>query len=179
MYRLFVTASAAAVLSTGAIFGFFYAWVCSTMWGLDDAAPHVAIEAMRAMNASVRNIVFAPAFFATPFVLVATAALARRLRLHRAALFFLAAGLVYLVGGMVLTLAINVPLNDALAAATVPGDTAGAQRVWDDYSGRWQAWNLARTVASGLALLLATVGVAVAAAGRAASMPGAASHRGV
>ena len=40
--------------------GFFYAWVCSTMWGLDAADPRVAIEAMQAMNASVRNAVFAP-----------------------------------------------------------------------------------------------------------------------
>lgn len=26
-----------SLLATGAIFGFFYAWVCSMMWGLDAA----------------------------------------------------------------------------------------------------------------------------------------------
>ena len=46
---------------SAAIFGFFYAWVCSTMWGLDQTDPVVAITAMQAMNASVRNAVFAPA----------------------------------------------------------------------------------------------------------------------
>lgn len=35
-----------SLLLTGAIFGFFYAWVCSTMWGLDQIDPNVAIEAM-------------------------------------------------------------------------------------------------------------------------------------
>lgn len=65
-----------SLLSSGAIFGFFYAWVCSTMWGLDAANPALAIGAMQAMNASVRNAVFAPAFFGTPFVLIATAMLA-------------------------------------------------------------------------------------------------------
>ena len=67
-----------ALLLCGAIFGFYYAWVCSTMWGLDMAAPQVAVAAMQAMNASVRNAVFAPSFFGTPVVLLLTAALAWR-----------------------------------------------------------------------------------------------------
>ena len=54
-----------SLLLSAALFGFFYAWVCSTMWGLDMADPRVAIAAMQAMNASVRNAVFAPAFFGT------------------------------------------------------------------------------------------------------------------
>lgn len=54
-----------SLMLSGAIFGFFYAWVCSTMWGLDRAAPQVAIQAMQTMNASVRNAVIAPAFFGT------------------------------------------------------------------------------------------------------------------
>jgi uncharacterized membrane protein len=66
-------AAALGLILNGAIFGFFYAWVCSTMWGLDMADPSVAIAAMQVMNASVRNAVFAPAFFGTPVVLLATA----------------------------------------------------------------------------------------------------------
>lgn len=45
-----------SMLLSAAIFGFFYAWVCSTMWGLDslaDADANTAIAAMQAMNASV------------------------------------------------------------------------------------------------------------------------------
>ena len=73
MPNLLVMLSTASILLCGAIFGFFYAWVCSTMWGLDQADPRVAIAAMQAMNASVRNIVFFPAFFLTPVVLALTA----------------------------------------------------------------------------------------------------------
>ena len=69
-----------SLLLSGAIFGFFYAWVCSTMWGLDRLEPDTAIAAMQAMNASVRNGVFAPAFFGTPFVLLATALVGWRAR---------------------------------------------------------------------------------------------------
>ena len=88
---------------SAAIFGFFYAWVCSTMWGLDAADPRVAIGAMQAMNASVRNAVFAPIFFGTPFALAAAAALLLTGRQRRSAAAFAAAAIVYFCLGLVLT----------------------------------------------------------------------------
>lgn len=148
-----------SILLTGAIFGFFYAWVCSTLWGLDAADPKVAIAAMQAMNESVRNPVFAPAFFATPFVLLIAGGLALSQRLRSAGLSFCAAGLVYLLGGLVLTVSVNVPMNDALADVVIPGDPVEAARIWLDYSGEWQVWNQVRTVASGIALTLAAAGL--------------------
>ena len=143
-----------SLLLSGAIFGFFYAWICSTMWGLDAADPSVAISAMQAMNASVRNIVFAPAFFGTPFVLFATAMLAWLSRLKPAAFLFATAGLVYLFGAMILTMAVNVPMNEALAAIAVPGETSEAKRIWQEYSEPWQFWNTVRTLVSGVTLAL-------------------------
>ena len=103
-----------SLILAGAIFGFFYAWVCSTMWGLDAADPRVAINAMQAMNASVRNAVFAPAFFGTPVVLFLTAIVAAFEGNRAAAFAFAAAGLVYLLGGLALTVAVNVPMNEAI-----------------------------------------------------------------
>jgi uncharacterized membrane protein len=143
-----------SILFSGAIFGFFYAWICSTMWGLDAADPKVAIAAMQAMNASVRNAVFAPAFFGTPFVLMATAGLAYCAGLQKAALLFLLAALLYLFGGMGLTMAVNVPMNQALARLPIPPDAGEAQRLWQAYSGPWQVWNIVRTLVSGATLVL-------------------------
>lgn len=160
MPRTVLGLSVASVVLCGAIFGFFYAWVCSTMWGLDRADPRVAIAAMQAMNASVRNAVFFPAFFLTPVVLGLTAA-AARFSGHRApALWFAAAAAVYLVFGLLLTMAVNVPMNEALATVAVPDDIEAAGAIWRDYSERWQFWNQARTVASGMALALTALGVA-------------------
>jgi len=156
-----------SLLATGAIFGFFYAWVCSTMWGLDAADPSVAIAAMQAMNASVRNIVFAPAFFGTPGVLLVTAMLARQSRRRVSARAFLAATLVYLFGGLVLTIIVNVPMNEGLATVRLPLDPDEAEAAWSAYSERWQAWNVVRTCASGLALLLTGYGLARLGANRA------------
>ncbi|MEZ5716837.1 MAG: anthrone oxygenase family protein [Paracoccaceae bacterium] len=154
MSRILILAAFLSLLLTGAIFGFFYAWICSTMWGLDAADPRVAIAAMQAMNASVRNIVFAPAFFGTPFVLLATAVLARSAGQRRAAALFALAGAVYLFGGMLLTMTVNVPMNEALAQVPAPATQDEAAAIWAAYSPRWQLFNILRTVVSGVSLML-------------------------
>lgn len=155
MQRMILIGSAfASLLLSGAIFGFFYAWVCSTMWGLDAADPRVAMAAMQAMNASVRNVVFAPAFFGTGPVLLLTAVLALRAGRAGAARLFGLAGVVYVLGGTVLTMVVNVPMNEALGALEVPGTIEAAARIWADYSPRWQLFNTIRTVASGVTLTL-------------------------
>ncbi|MFN3273265.1 MAG: DUF1772 domain-containing protein [Paracoccus sp. (in: a-proteobacteria)] len=148
-----------ALTLNAAIFGFFFAWVCSTMWGLDAADPRVAISAMQAMNASVRNAVFAPAFFGTPFALAAVAGLLLIRHHRRSAAAFAAAAIVYLGLGLVLTMLVNVPMNEALAAVAIPDDVESATAIWQAYSGPWQVWNGVRTVASGAAFLLALSGL--------------------
>lgn len=154
MPQLLLPMSMLSLLSIGAIFGFFYAWVCSTMWGLDATEPRVAITAMQAMNESVRNPIFFPAFFLTPLILAATSYVATTQQQGRsAALFGLAAG-VYVVGAFLVTATINVPMNEALAEVVVPNDTEAARAVWHDYSSSWQFWNTLRTVVSGVSLLL-------------------------
>jgi len=153
------TGSYLSILFTGAIFGFFFAWICSTMWGLDNADPRVAISAMQAMNASVRNAVFFPAFFLTPVVLGVTAWRARALGLRDSATLFGLAAVVYLLGGALLTMVLNVPMNEELGQLVVPTSIPDAARIWDDYSGRWQVYNVVRTVLSGVALMLATAAI--------------------
>ena len=149
----------ASVLLGGAIFGLFYGWVCTVMWGLDDADPRVAIEAMQAMNASVRNAVFFPAFFLTPIVMGLTA-IGARLGGHQRASMLLGAGaLVYLFGTMLLTVAANVPMNEELADTSIPASLDEARRIWDDYSGTWQLYNAIRTFFAGVSLLVASAGL--------------------
>lgn len=147
-----------SMLLSAAIFGFFYAWVCSTMWGLDAADPRVAIKAMQAMNASVRNGVFAPAFFGTPIVLAITSLVLWRQRMTASAALFAGSAMIYFCGGLILTMVVNVPMNEALAAVTVPDDIASARQIWLDYSAPWQFWNQTRTVLSGLSFVVATLG---------------------
>ncbi len=151
--------AALSLLLSAAIFGFFYAWVCSTMWGLDAIDPRVAIAAMNGMNGSVRNAVFAPAFFGTPLVLALTALLAWRAGFARAGAWFGAGAALYLLGAFAVTAAVNVPMNQALMADGVPNDPDRAAQVWTAYSTRWQGFNQLRTVVSGLVLGMCAMGI--------------------
>ena len=143
-----------ALIWSGAMFGFFFAWTCSTMWGLDAVDPNVAIAAMQAMNESVRNWLFAPAFFGTPVLLAVAAVVAARCRQRKAVLCLALASLLYVAGAMLPTFMVNVPLNDELAVLGVPLDPATAQDALRGFSGPWQDWNMVRTVAAGAVLAL-------------------------
>lgn len=159
MQRLLVPMTFFSLLLSGAIFGFFYAWVCSTMWGLDTLEPNAAIAAMNAMNISVRNGVFMPAFFGTPVFLLLTAVVAALAGQRQVALLIGSGGLLYIVGAFVPTAMINVPMNIELEAYASPLPFGEAQTVWDDYSPRWQFWNTARTIVAGITLLLVGLGL--------------------
>ena len=141
-----------SLLSSGAMFGFFFAWVCSTMWGLDTANPNVSIAAMQAMNASVRNWVFAPAFFGTPILLIATALVILKCGKQQVAICFVMAGILYVLGVMLPTFMANVPLNEGLALIEIPLEPATAQDAWQNYSSPWQDWNMIRTLVAGFVL---------------------------
>jgi uncharacterized membrane protein len=153
------------LMFSGAMFGFFFAWTSSTLWGLDNAPPDVAITAMQAMNSAVRNPVFGLAFFGTPSLMVLTIAVLFLQGARPAALFMLLASLIYLGGVLIVTVGVNVPMNEALAAL-VPGAGGSAAHQWEDYSEPWQHANLVRTCASGGALFLAAMALHVSHRGR-------------
>lgn len=142
------------LLFCGAIFGFFFAWQCSTVIGLNRVEPDVAIRAMQAMNASVRNMAFGAAFFGTPVVLALFAVLMLVLAERGRALLLAGAFLVHLGGVIAVTATINVPLNQLLALVDPQADPAQAAQAWADYAGPWLRGNLWRTLASGLSLAL-------------------------
>ncbi|NKX67431.1 DUF1772 domain-containing protein [Labrenzia sp. 5N] len=159
MYRLALGTGLLAIVFAGAIFGFFYAWVCSTMWGLDATDPRIAIAAMQAMNASVRNAVFAPPFFGTPFVLALAGVFSLLSGRRAAGVAFVGGAIVYALGGIMLTFLVNVPMNLELAEAAIPENLNEAAMLWRSYSEPWQVRNQTRTVFSGLSLLLAAIGL--------------------
>lgn len=144
----------ATLLFAGAIAGFFYAYSVSVMRGLDAATPQQAIGAMQGINATIRNAWFAPAFFGTPILTAASGVLFFRHKQRGAATAMFAAALVYVLGALVPTFAVNVPMNDALAISAIPADLAEAQALWTRYSIEWTGWNQLRTLSSFACLLL-------------------------
>ena len=105
-----------------------------------------------------RNAVFAPAFFGTTPVLFLTALSLWLSNRPKAAALFALSGLVYLFGGMGLTLTINVPMNEALAGMDL-SDAATKEYWLATYVPRWTFWNTVRTFASAIASALVLTGL--------------------
>jgi uncharacterized membrane protein len=141
----------AATVAMGLIAGFFYAYACSVMIGLDRTDDRTFVATMQSINATVRNAGFAPSFFGALVLSVAAAAVA--VRRGSPARRPLIAGAVLYAGAFVVTMAVSVPLNDELAAAGAPDRIADLAAVRHDYEGPWVAWNLVRTLLSTGALV--------------------------
>jgi len=139
----------AAALGCGLIAGVFFAFSAFVMGALARLPSAQGIAAMQSINIVVINPVFLGVFFGTAvlcFVLIVAALIAWG---ESGAMPLLAGSVLYLVGTIGVTMACNVPRNNALAA--VAADAADSTRVWSRYVAEWTAWNHVRTGAALLA----------------------------
>jgi uncharacterized membrane protein len=147
------TMSSVAAVSAAAVGGLFYAFSTFVMRGLDRTGPTDAVTAMRGINAEAQaNGPFLTLFFGSALVaLVVGIAAGVHLRLPGSG--WILAGAVLALVPLVVTVAVNVPLNDRLAA------TGSAAISWPDYFRIWTLWNHVRTVAPLLGSVLLVIGV--------------------
>ncbi|MFF0431811.1 DUF1772 domain-containing protein [Streptomyces sp. NPDC004327] len=127
----------AAAVATGLTAGVWFAYACSVMPALARSDDRSYVEVMRNVNDVIQNPVFFTAFFGA---LLLTAAAAWRLRAGGRARGWTVAALALYVAVFAVTSAANVPLNDALAAATDPVRARAA------FEGPWVVWNDVRGV---------------------------------
>ncbi|MGI5169801.1 DUF1772 domain-containing protein [Spirillospora sp. CA-253888] len=160
MRTALTTVSAAlAFLALAGVTGVYFAFSTSVMPGLNAVRPAVAVEAAQHLNRKILNPLFLFSFTGAPLLAALTGVLLLVLLHHRAAgLLFLAAAAVYFLGAFLPTMAVHIPLNDALDTARLTGDPAEAARIWRDFAPRWTSWNHLRAVASTAATLLAAYG---------------------
>jgi uncharacterized membrane protein len=145
-----------AVLGCGLIAGVFFAFSTFVMRALARLQPTEGIIAMQMINITVINLLFMGVFLGTAaaciFLLISSLS-----KWHQPGVVYLLVGsLLYLVGTVGVTIAFNVPLNDALAKVE-PGSAEGAS-LWTNYLVNWMFWNHIRTIAA----LAATVSLAIA-----------------
>jgi uncharacterized membrane protein len=145
------------LLLTGAVAGVFFAYSVSVMMGLDAIRPEQAIAAMRSINEKIQNAVFLATFLLTPVAAAVTGVLLLVLGQRTAGIVFFLAAAAYVLGALIPSFAVNIPMNDTLDAARP--SAAEAARVWSDYSSRWTLWNHVRTVSSLLSLGLVGLGL--------------------
>lgn len=147
------------VLLLGLMSGFFYAYSVDVMIALDRLAPAQAIEAMQSINFVVRNPVFFITFFLTPILCFLTGALLLTGASRTSGILIVAAGAFYLLFALLPTIAVNVPMNEALAELSAQSVAANSQVIWDEYSPTWTFWNTLRTITSLIATAIAGVGL--------------------
>ncbi|GAA4065515.1 DUF1772 domain-containing protein [Actinomadura miaoliensis] len=155
---LAAVSAALSILMTAGTAGTFFGFSVGVMPGLDAARASAAIDAMQGVNQRIQNPVFLAAFLLAPVAAAAAGVLLLTAGQRSAGLLFLAAAAVYVLGALLPTVVVNVPMNNALDVTAIPSDPAEAARVWADYSGRWTTWNTVRTVFSGAGVLLMALG---------------------
>jgi uncharacterized membrane protein len=141
-----IAALLAATLTTGLAAGVFALYAHTVMPGLRRTDDRTFVASFQALDRAIVNPWFMVTAFAGALVFTAAAALACDGAVRP---WILVALGLYLVA-FVVTVAVHLPLNDALKAAGDPArirDLAGVRARFDEQ--RWAAWNLVRVAASG------------------------------
>lgn len=137
----------AATLSTGMMAGLFTGFSYAVMPGLKILDDRAWISAIQQINKVILNGWFMTAFMGS-VVFTGAAAVLFWISDNRAALPWIAAGLVLILVMFIGTSAVNVPLNDTLAAAGNPGQIADPASLRESIEAKWIAWNTVRGVAA-------------------------------
>ncbi|HEY8968939.1 MAG TPA: DUF1772 domain-containing protein [Puia sp.] len=151
MKLLFITITLVG-LSTGV----FFAWSCSVLPGLKLLSAREYILAFQSMNRAIQNPVFLLCFLGAGIALPVATWMHRGNSVQCGLL--LAASVVYIVGVLGVTMAGNVPLNEALdkfdaGTATV----AQMTRQRELFEGPWMALHSWRSVAAVVSFMLSVL----------------------
>jgi len=143
---LLFTLTLFSALGCGLIAGVFFAFSAFVMEALARLPQPQGVAAMQSINVVVINPLFMAAFLGTAAACVVLAILSLFTWNKPGAAYLLAGSLLYVAGTFLVTMACNVPLNDALAV--VKPDGAEGASVWAGYITRWTTWNHVRTGAA-------------------------------
>jgi uncharacterized membrane protein len=166
MNGLRVASLLAATMTTGLVAGVYGIYANAFMPGLAKTDDKTFVAAFTAVDRAITNPLFLGLGFfgALIFTLLATV-----LSLKEKAMPWMVAAFVLSLLGVILTLAVNVPLNDALRAAGDPNtiDVHAARVAFDE--AKWRSFNLIRTLCATVAF--GFLGWALYLTGKSAAQP--------
>ncbi|GED90294.1 DUF1772 domain-containing protein [Streptomyces sp. 6-11-2] len=137
----------AATLATGLMAGLFEGFAYAVMPGLRRGDDRTFVTAMQQINKAILNGWFMTCFLGAILAL-ALAAVAQWSGGDRGVFVFVIAALALYLAMFVITAAVNVPLNDELAAAGQPDRIDDLAAVRERFEPGWVAWNIVRAVTS-------------------------------
>ena len=147
-----------SIIAYAVLGGVFLAFSDFIMRSLSRAHGNGGVEVMQIINREVFRYIFIPLFLLMAPVSIALGVSAHLFLSSAAAALLIAAGGVYLVGAFIVTIAGNVPLNEALAKMDVASPETRAY--WaQTYLPRWTFLNSVRTAACAAAAALCLFGL--------------------
>lgn len=155
--RLFFALKLASALGCGLAAGVFFAFSTFVMNALARLRAGEGIAAMQSINLAAISPLFMTALFGTGALCLALTGVSLFRWGQAGSAYLLAGSLLYLAGTVLVTIAFNVPLNEALARVE-PRSAEGAQ-LWTRYLADWTRWNHVRTAAALAAAALLTIGL--------------------
>jgi uncharacterized membrane protein len=134
-----------AAVGSGIVAGVLFAFSAFVMKALMRIKAEQGIAAMQSINITVQSLLCSLLFFGTGLVSLFLLAISLLRWENPGAEYLLAGSLFYLFGGLLVTGAFNVPLNNKLAG--VRPDNDEGHRFWNVFTAKWMIWNHVRTVA--------------------------------
>jgi uncharacterized membrane protein len=139
----------AATMSMGLMAGVFGLYAHTVMPGLGRTDDRTFVGAFQAIDRAIINPWFLAGGFVGALVFTALAAVLHVPADRRSVLPWIAVALILYLVVFVITIGVNVPLNDAIKAAGDPDRIADLAMVRERFDeARWVRWNNVRTVAS-------------------------------
>jgi uncharacterized membrane protein len=138
----------AATITMGIVTGILQLYAYAIMPGLGRADDRTFVGAFQQIDKAIINPWFMFSFFGALVFTGLAAVLHLSADVH-SVLPWIAVAFVLYFAVTVITLAINVPLNDVIKAAGAPDQIADLAAVRERFDeARWAQWNLVRTVAT-------------------------------
>jgi uncharacterized membrane protein len=130
----------------GTLAGLYYSFSMSVIPGLKAIDADAADTAMRSMNRKILSPWLFVPFFGAPILALVSGLFAE----GSSALWFFAAAAVSFVGSLVVTVVVNIPLNNSLDSKRIG---------FSEFHPRWNTFNVLRAVSSVASLVLVGVGL--------------------
>lgn len=143
-----------AAVGCGLTAGVMLAFSISVMPALRTRPAPDAVAAMQQMNVAIVSPVFLTVFLGGAAAAL-TAATGALISGSGSRALIVVGAVLFVIGCVAVTMGINVPLNDSLAAAD-PSSSSGAD-IWTNYLTSWTRWNHVRTAAAAASCVLLTV----------------------
>jgi uncharacterized membrane protein len=147
-----------AIFAYGLVGGVFLAFSDFIMRALSKTGGSGGVEAMQIINREVFRWVFMTLFLGMGAVSLVIVWYGATNLAHPSGAVIVLAALAYLIGCFGVTVAFNVPMNEALAGMDLT--RASTRAYWTEiYLPRWTFWNTVRTLACWAAAVLLLVGL--------------------